>query len=245
MTVFTPRMIAIAQMLPKCDTVADIGCDHGKLACVLIERNVCSRVIAVDISPYSVEKTRTLAKEAGIADRVDVRLGDGFAVVKTDEAQAAVLAGLGGDLITRLIGPAREIPLVLQPMQQGDLLRRFLRQNGYCVTQERMIEENGRIQELLRVERGKYFLPDDLPEPLWDEVGALLWERRDPLLARRLRKKAGAVRSRMARAQRAGGEGGELGAKKLAEQVRLLEWAAGRIERASGAPEERGDGECI
>ncbi|MEL7603832.1 MAG: SAM-dependent methyltransferase [Bacillota bacterium] len=31
------RLSAIADMVPECGTVADIGCDHGKLAVALVQ----------------------------------------------------------------------------------------------------------------------------------------------------------------------------------------------------------------
>lgn len=246
MNVETPRLCAIAGLLPRCGTVADIGCDHGKLACLLLVRGVCERVIAVDISPHSVEKTKRLGAALGLTARLDVRLGDGFSALRPDEAQAAVLAGLGGELIAAMLPGAGERTLVLQPMQQADVLRRALRTGGYAVTAEAMVEENRRIHELMRVERGAYCLPGDLPEPLWDEVGPLLWERREPLLAQRLRKKAGAVQKRAQEARRAG-ERGRLAAQRLEEQIALLLWAAEKIEgeqlpRSGG---ERKAGPCI
>ena len=117
MNLETPRLCAIAGLLPRCKTVADIGCDHGKLACLLLVRGVCERVIAVDISPHSVEKTKRLGAALGLTARLDVRLGDGFSALRPDEAQAAVLAGLGGELIAAMLPGAGERTLVLQPMQ--------------------------------------------------------------------------------------------------------------------------------
>ena len=70
--------------------------------------------------------------------------------------------------------------------------------------------------------------------------------RREPLLAQRLRKKAGAVQKRAQEARRAG-ERGRLAAQRLEEQIALLLWAAEKIEgeqlpRSGG---ERKAGPCI
>ena len=89
------RLAALADAIGTNDTILDIGCDHGILEAALIERDQAHRVIAADISPASLEKARRLAAEQGIEDRVECRLGDGFSVVREDDAiDAAVIAGI-------------------------------------------------------------------------------------------------------------------------------------------------------
>ena len=223
----TKRLRAAAEMLPKVHTVADIGCDHGLLSAFLAGKGLCRRVIAIDVSPFSVEKTERLAKELGLQDRIEVRRGDGFAALAPGEAGAAVLAGLGGQLIAALMDQAGpRFPLVLQPMQQTEILRKYLRTHGYGVLDERMVEENGRIHELMLVAPGEYPHLPEVPEAAADEVGPLLFARREPLLAKRLRIKAAAI-ERRALAPKTSREARE----KLMEQVELLRTIAERIER--------------
>jgi len=190
----TARLSAIADMLPKKDTIADIGCDHGLLCAQLLLSGKCNRVIAVDISSHAIEKTRSLAETLGLAERLETRLGSGLAAIRRGEVDAAAIAGLGGRLIASMIEDAKEnadaIPLTLQPMQQVDDLRRYLRENGFMITDERMVKERGRIFEIMTVKAGKQEMPAGIPEELQDEIGPLLWKRGDPLLCERLRMKA-------------------------------------------------------
>jgi len=222
----TKRLKAAAELLPRCKVIADIGCDHGLLSAYLIAQSRCDQVIAVDISPFSVEKTRKLAEVQGWEDRIKVRQGNGFEALTPNEADAAVLAGLGGELIAQLIDKTRPaIPMVLQPMQQSEQLRAYLRTHGYCLAEERMVEENGRIHELLLVVPGKYRICEEIPEAIRDEVGPVLFERRDPLLAKRLRIKADAI-AKKASAAKTSPEARE----KLMEHVELLRTAARTID---------------
>jgi release factor glutamine methyltransferase len=69
------------------ERVLEIGAGAG-LAAVLAAR-AGARVVATDVRPEAVRCTRENAAHNGVADRVDVRLGDGFAPV----------AGLTFDLI--------------------------------------------------------------------------------------------------------------------------------------------------
>jgi release factor glutamine methyltransferase len=69
------------------ERVLDLGCGAG-LAAVLAAR-AGAHVVATDVRPEAVACTRANAARNGVADRVDVRLGDGFAPV----------AGLRFDLV--------------------------------------------------------------------------------------------------------------------------------------------------
>jgi release factor glutamine methyltransferase len=113
--------------------VLEIGAGAG-LAAVLTAR-AGAQVIATDIRPESVECTRDNAARNGVAERVDVRLGDGFGPVaglrfalictsppqmptpperERDDAEAAAdNGGLDGwALLDRVI---REAPAHLEP----------------------------------------------------------------------------------------------------------------------------------
>jgi len=230
------RFEQIAQMVPSCRTVADIGCDHGKLSALLLQRKRCEKVIAADISAFSVEKTQRLAERLHLSQFIEVRQGSGLSVLGEGEAQAAVLAGLGGELIAHLIEAEREkaaaLRLVMQPMQQGEKLRRYLRENGWSVVREEMVEEGGRIHEMLLAERGAYpARPPEVSEALWDEMGPLLWERKEPLLAKRLRYKAEAVGRRLRETARGGSPLAREGERQLKEQIVQYEWAIEQIEK--------------
>ena len=130
----TARLATLAAMLPKASVVADIGSDHGLLCAHLLLNGRCEKAIAVDVSPSAAKKAAQLARSLGLEGRLIPRIGDGLAALKPGEADAAVIAGLGGRLIASILAAApniaQSIPLVLQPMQQIADLRRFLRENG-------------------------------------------------------------------------------------------------------------------
>ena len=50
-----PRLRCAFELLQGAVTVADIGCDHGKLTAALLLEGGCRRVIAGDISPEAQE----------------------------------------------------------------------------------------------------------------------------------------------------------------------------------------------
>ena len=124
----SPRMMAVAALIPDDGVVADIGADHGRLSVWLASRG--RRVIAVDISARSLAKAAALASRCGVAERVACRPGDGLEPLEPGEAQTAVLAGMGGRTMEKILSSdpvkTRTLHLVLQPMNAGDALRSWL-----------------------------------------------------------------------------------------------------------------------
>ena len=107
----TPRLRAALEMLVGFDTVADIGCDHGRLTAALLQKQICRRVIASDVSGPSLDKARSLIEHIGLSDRVSFREGDGCSVLLPGECDAIALLGMGGTLMVRIL-EACPVPLV-------------------------------------------------------------------------------------------------------------------------------------
>ena len=184
----TPRLHAALEMLKGFDTVADIGCDHGRLTAALLQRNVCRRVIASDVSGPSLEKARALIGHIGLSDRVSFREGDGCSVLAPRECDAIALLGMGGTLMVRIL-EACSVPLagakavVLQPMRAQDDIRRYLHQNGFLIVCDRVVLDHGRLYQVCKAVPGNApeTLPARFPEDFYD-VGYRAFADRDELL---------------------------------------------------------------
>lgn len=152
------RLLAIAEMVPKVDTVADIGCDHGKLAVWLVKNGRARRAVCGDISAPSLEKTRKKAAEEGLSDRISARVGSGLSVLAPGETDAAVIAGMGGELIASILeADIEKSPqvLVLSCHSMAEVLRGWLADNGFCFEDEVLVEERRHFYPIMRVRRGE------------------------------------------------------------------------------------------
>ena len=152
------RLRAIAEMVPYTETVADIGCDHGKLAVWLVQQGRAQRVICGDISIKSLDKARRLAETKGLSDRIAARAGSGLGILAAGEADAAVIAGLGGELIVSILETDLDkapSTLVLSCHTSADVLRGWLTENGYCFDDEALVEEKGHFYPIMRLVRGQ------------------------------------------------------------------------------------------
>ena len=140
------RLRKIANEIKTGETMADIGTDHGFLPIYLNERGISPYVVFSDISKGSLEKAKANCREQMIDDNYDCRLGNGLGVLAPAEVDDIVIAGMGGSLISDIIGEEPELShsfkrFILQPRNNIGKLRRWLLANGYEITNEQMARE--------------------------------------------------------------------------------------------------------
>lgn len=222
----TPRLTAALALLAGSRVVADVGSDHGRLAAALLQRGVCERVVATDISAPSLEKGKSLMRRIGLDARVSFRVGDGLAVVSPGECDAVALLGMGGTLMCRIL-EAADTPLggaacaVLQPMRAQCDIREYLYRNMYQITDDRVIAERERLYQIFRAVPGTRLqpLPEGFPEDFFD-VGFVAFSNRDPNLPALCRQQLDQHERRMITAR--GTEGEAKLAKKIAALQNIL-----------------------
>ncbi|MBR1560095.1 MAG: tRNA (adenine(22)-N(1))-methyltransferase TrmK [Clostridia bacterium] len=153
-----PRLSAIAELVGRCESYADIGCDHGRLGAFLLKTGQVQRAALTDISEDSLTKARRLIDRLGLNDRVDFKVGDGAGAL--DRAYpVVVIAGMGGALIEKLVREGRErlggARLILQPNVAHCALRKGLMEAGYAITDERIAPDGRRNYLIIVAEPGE------------------------------------------------------------------------------------------
>ena len=121
------RLKAIAAMVdPGTFKVVDIGTDHAYLPIWLVGNNICSIAVASDLRSGPVERARRNIKKYGLADRIEIRTGDGLSKIELMPDDLVIVAGMGGLEIERILESARlpqGIRLLLQPQKSVPELR--------------------------------------------------------------------------------------------------------------------------
>lgn len=141
------RLAAAAAYVRPGSTVADIGCDHGKLSAWLAGSGRCPLVFACDLREGPLQKARETC--APWADRVVFRLGSGLKVLAPGEAQDIVIAGMGAETIMEILDAAPWVfdgryNLILVPATKHSLLRRWLARRGFALQSETLCTAAGR-----------------------------------------------------------------------------------------------------
>ena len=182
------RLACAIKLLAGARVVADIGCDHGRLCCSLIQQNESARCIAVDISEPSLKKANRLIRKIGAEDRVETRVGDGLKSIAPGEADALAILGMGGTLMTQILDVHPPLKgaktCVLQPMRAAEDIRRWLYERDYHVLEDRVALDAGRYYQIFSVgqpEQTRQALPEGWPQDCFI-VGYTAYRRREPLL---------------------------------------------------------------
>jgi tRNA (adenine22-N1)-methyltransferase len=182
------RLSALAAMVPPGSRMADVGTDHAYLPLYLTKIGQIERAVAIDVNPGPFASARDAVLRAGMADRIDVRLGNGLQVVTPKEVDVAVMAGIGGMTMIQIMEENPAVTetlsrLVLQPMVGAPQVRRWLQSNGWRIIDETIVRDEGRLYEIVAAEPGKMEASELL------EIGPILWQRRHPLLADLLKQR--------------------------------------------------------
>ena len=191
----TPRLKTIADEIENGETMADIGTDHGFLPLYLWEMGVCPHVIMADISKGSLSKAEENCRSLHPDTAFDLRLGSGIEVLDTGEVEAVVIAGMGGILMTGILGADIEKSwsfkkLVLQPRNRIGQLRWWLYNNGFCISNEKLVREGKYICEVLTVVPREIAVTGDLgPDDIEYEFPHKLIDFKNELTEEYLNKK--------------------------------------------------------
>ena len=186
------RLLACCNFVAKGDRVADIGCDHGSLGIHLLTNRIASHVIESDIATGPLDSARRNAQKYGVASAMTFCLSDGVKDIPRD-FDTLVCAGMGGDTMVHILTDApwlkaKQYRLVLQCQSKTPMLRRYLSENGWRITEEQVLKEGKFLYTVMevyyepdypRLSVGEWYFPPALLENPSDKVPAYFaWVRK-------------------------------------------------------------------
>lgn len=147
----------IADQVPSGTRLADIGSDHALLPTYLAQRGIISYAVAGEVNPGPLGAAKRQVKETGLSGKIDVRGGNGLEVIEPGEVDVITIAGMGGALIVSILEAGKTKldgvqKLILQPNVGEEHVRRWLDQQGWQLVSEMILEEDGKIYEILTAE---------------------------------------------------------------------------------------------
>jgi len=177
------RLLAIAAFVPVGARMADIGTDHAYLPIYLLQKKHIISAVAGEVNKGPFSSAQEAIKSVGLQDEISLRLGNGLDVLSPGEVDVAVIAGMGGATIIDILHGRPQVTrslgqLILQPMIAASLVRRWLFENNWCISDEALVKEEGRLYEIIVAKPGS---SDEL-EPILYEIGPVLWRNRPVLL---------------------------------------------------------------
>ncbi len=190
-TAMSLRMKALASMVTKGCSVADIGCDHGYVSVYLYKEGIAPFCIASDVRPHPAEAARKNVELYGAADGVQVRVGDGLSPIRVGETECILIAGMGGKTILSILDNEPEKvrfakEFVLGPQSEIKEVREYLSANGFRITDEKLVLEDEKYYPLIKAVHASENIP---LEPEQAMYGPVLLQRKDEVLHQFLLKR--------------------------------------------------------
>lgn len=168
-------MITLSKRLSKCAEYvrssakfADIGTDHGYLPIYLLLSGKVTSAIAADIGEKPLASAKMNA--ARYSAELKLVLSNGFESLESQDITDACLAGMGGELMVKILSSAaflkgkpssdfEKYRLILQPQSHENDLRKYLSDNGWEILREEAVLDDKKIYTVICAEpSGNYEL---------------------------------------------------------------------------------------
>lgn len=222
-----PRLQLLADMVPAGSRLADVGTDHGYVPVWLMQRGRIAAAIASDIGAEPLRHAKETAAEYKVSG-IDFRLCAGLDAIDPEEVETILIAGMGGETIQTILSNAPWTAdggylLLLQPMTKVELLRKWLSDNQYHFTEERLVCDKNHLYPVFAVRGGA-----GTPITLVQQYGGVMLDG-DPLYAAYLEERIAKLYKVMAGLEKSLDPENAVKIKSLMDICRLLEEKRGTL----------------
>lgn len=170
------RLALCADLVRPGSALCDVGTDHAYLPIWLLKMGRAPRALACDVNSGPLEAARRDGEKYQVGEGLTLRLSDGLRQVAPEEAEDIVIAGMGGELILRIV---EETPwlregdkrLILQPMSSVPELRQGLQRLNYAVLEEYAVQDGEKVYSAFAAEYAGEPVETD---PLYPWMGKLI-----------------------------------------------------------------------
>ncbi len=155
-----PKRLELIYDLVDEKVVADVGCDHGKLAHTLLDTKKCDFVYVSDISAPSLKKAQVLL---GRFQNFEAICCDGLKGYKGKKIDECVISGMGGEEIMGIISssPIEINKFILSPQKNETKVKEFMLGLGYGIEFDKIIFDKGKFYRVFKCVKGSSDKPKD------------------------------------------------------------------------------------
>lgn len=209
------RLRAAADMVPQGARLADIGSDHAYLPIALCLENKIDHALASDINEGPVAAAMANIKKNKLESKIVAIRADGLLGAYDFAPDCITVLGMGGELIVNILSAVDwirdgRITLVLQPMTHPEILSKYLAEQGFAVTDEKIVCDNGRDDRIYRLIKANFDGERRKISDIEALVGKKNLERRDEVtkayIARQIRVIEARIKGKSASGQDCGYE---------------------------------------
>ncbi len=175
------RLHAALDWINEDDLLADIGCDHGYLASLALQKGI-TFVQLIDNKEGPLSVARRNLDKFNNDNKLKFTLASGLLELDPCITCVAIL-GMGGELITSILeegkSNAKNVDkFILEANTKIPFLRKYLFLNGYNIVSEKIVKENDKYYELILCKKGE---AEVVFNDLDIEFGPVLRNEKSPL----------------------------------------------------------------
>lgn len=144
------KRLEVVASLVNYNRIADVGCDHGKLAYYLLDNSIADYAVVSDISKPSLDKAIDILSKTKY--NFDYICCDGLTGYNGYNIDQCIIAGMGGDEIMKIISncPINIKSFILSPQRNNVAVKKFMLNNGYSIDYDIIIKEKNKFYNIFR-----------------------------------------------------------------------------------------------
>ena len=180
------RLKTVAEAVTKGNRVADVGTDHGYVPIYLVKNNLSPAGIAMDVNKGPLEKAQEHIREEKLGGKIATRLGNGLAPLEPGETDTVIIAGMGGDLICKILKAKPEFLI-----EGKEFIYVIIKAEPAWTQPQRLKHQQPSIHEYIKeisdTQVNQAVSEKDM-ESIYEQYGKYLIETKNPVLKEYLEK---------------------------------------------------------
>lgn len=141
------RLLEITHYIIDGETMADIGSDHALLPCYAVAIGLCPKAVCGELTDGPFLRAQKAVIDCRLEEFIEVRKGNGMAVLEPGEVSTVVMAGMGGNTIVDILEQCAYADtykrLVLQPAGALAEIRTYIADRGWRIEDEFVVKDRG------------------------------------------------------------------------------------------------------
>lgn len=152
------RIKKIIELCEPCDTIVDVGTDHGKVAISIANMNISRKVVAIDNKPGPLNSCENNAKIYlnNNASKFETLLSNGIDDVDKNAETGIIITGIGYDNIKQVLTNINEYNfkyLILSPHTKINELIVYLDSINIKIDEQENVFEDDKYYYIIKAKR--------------------------------------------------------------------------------------------
>lgn len=152
------RLLAIASLIDKDDSIVDIGCDHAYLDIYLLKNKLCKKAVASDISEGALSQAKANIQKYGLTNKIKTIISNGLNEIDIKDINTIVISGMGTKTVLEILENPKVDKInkiIVQSNNNLKELKKAMNKNSFKIVNELVVNENNKYYTIIEYAHGK------------------------------------------------------------------------------------------